>query len=382
MKKVVREMRKNICILLCISVLLTGCVLRDTEPETLDNDTPINEPTTPTEINTEITIPDISNVSAASAEQILINAGLIPVIEEIDNNTTTEGNVINCSPKIGSSVEHNSRVILYVAKKNIQDEITDLLEEGKYNEATILLNSNYNFDQSETLNEQIFNESYIHSIITELKNSSESPDTFYLHDITLYQFDSFKDIDGDGVATEDIVNHPVCLVKYSVSDSDILVAGFYFDIYTESPYQFNDCPAFEDKDIWNDYKSQYSFYSIKNFDLDHFTKIFNRSQSSSTETYTSYHICDADRCMQNGTNKYDSFTGQTEYYCDSHYNEMIDLFSIMEEDVGLENNSKHTCEVCDKEGTYSIIGFSGLIEYYCTPHYEEMKKLLEILTSP
>ena len=40
------------------------------------------------------------------------------------------------------------------------------------------------------------------------------------------------------------------------------------------------------------------------------------------------------------------------------------------------SNSKHTCEVCNKEGTHKYNSFTGQTEYYCTKHYEELKSML------
>lgn len=50
------------------------------------------------------------------------------------------------------------------------------------------------------------------------------------------------------------------------------------------------------------------------------------------------------------------------------------------DDSNDSNNSRyHTCEVCSKEGTHAIIGISGQTEYYCTEHYEEMLDILEMM---
>lgn len=107
------------------------------------------------------------------------------------------------------------------------------------------------------------------------------------------------------------------------------------------------------------------------------------SYSTTTSSKSSYsskitHYCDADGCYREGTKSYVGITGQTEYYCYTHYNEIIDILSSMEEDVGGSTYNKHTCEECSREGTYSIIGFSGSTEYYCSKHYNEMKEMLEM----
>lgn len=87
------------------------------------------------------------------------------------------------------------------------------------------------------------------------------------------------------------------------------------------------------------------------------------------------------KCEECGkpANKTVNLFGRTEYYCTTHYNEIIDIIDMMESDVGQGSASKHSCEECSNEGTHSIIGISGRVEYYCTRHYNELKEMLEIL---
>ena len=41
---------------------------------------------------------------------------------------------------------------------------------------------------------------------------------------------------------------------------------------------------------------------------------------------------------------------------------------------------KHICEECNNEATHSMIGiFSGDIEYYCDKHYNEIQELMDYL---
>lgn len=41
------------------------------------------------------------------------------------------------------------------------------------------------------------------------------------------------------------------------------------------------------------------------------------------------------------------------------------------------NKNEHTCEVCDKKGTHRYESFTGQTEYYCTEHYNEMMDMLK-----
>lgn len=89
------------------------------------------------------------------------------------------------------------------------------------------------------------------------------------------------------------------------------------------------------------------------------------------------HYCE--ECSREGTYSIVGISGRTEYYCYSHYKEMQDTLSKMEEKVGQSSASKHKCEQCSKEGTYSIKGISGRTEYYCSRHYNQMIETLEKL---
>lgn len=61
---------------------------------------------------------------------------------------------------------------------------------------------------------------------------------------------------------------------------------------------------------WNDIKGTVSLYV-----------------SSVSSESTSVHRCEV--CSDAGWHKYNSFTGQTEYYCDKHYKELMALFDAL-----------------------------------------------------
>ncbi len=102
--------------------------------------------------------------------------------------------------------------------------------------------------------------------------------------------------------------------------------------------------------------------------------LYNSSLSETIEYY-----CDADGCYKEGVKTMTGFSGETEYYCQQHYDEIQDIISAMEEDIGKGSASRHQCEECSKEGVYELIGFSGATEYYCTEHYSQLVEILEIL---
>lgn len=111
-----------------------------------------------------------------------------------------------------------------------------------------------------------------------------------------------------------------------------------------------------------------------------FTLIINSStqtQSDPTE-YPGNYSCT--ECGKNATNSCENpFSGKTEYYCKTHYTEILEIIDMMESDVGNSAQSKHTCEECSKEGSRVYESFTGQTEYYCTEHYNELMAMLNSL---
>ena len=118
-----------------------------------------------------------------------------------------------------------------------------------------------------------------------------------------------------------------------------------------------------------------------NLDIEDSSYSYSDSSSSSSSSSNSRHkrYCEVGDCLNEGTYEIEGISGLTEYYCSTHYQEIQDIISYMEEDVGSGSASKHTCESCSKEGTHAIEGFSGYTEYYCTEHYNEMIEILEMI---
>lgn len=110
-----------------------------------------------------------------------------------------------------------------------------------------------------------------------------------------------------------------------------------------------------------------------------FAEAFNPNGSNEpTENSSSGNSHACEECGNNAMNTYNNpFSGKTEYYCNSHYQEILDIMSGFESDVGNSAQSKHTCEQCSREGTHRYDSFTGQTEYYCTEHYEELMDMLE-----
>lgn len=106
------------------------------------------------------------------------------------------------------------------------------------------------------------------------------------------------------------------------------------------------------------------------------TEIKTSFEENNSSDSNSGHTCT--ECGKNAPHSYTNpFSGGIEYYCETHYQEIIDMMGEMEEDVGQSSQSKHTCEQCNREGTHRYDSFTGQTEYYCTQHYEELMEMLE-----
>lgn len=100
----------------------------------------------------------------------------------------------------------------------------------------------------------------------------------------------------------------------------------------------------------------------------------SNSEDKDTQPKSKYCVV----CKGNAQYSYTNpFSGVAEPYCYTHYREIKDTLSMMEEDVGSSKQSKHVCEQCSREGTHKYNSFTGQTEYYCTQHYEELMDMLE-----
>lgn len=115
----------------------------------------------------------------------------------------------------------------------------------------------------------------------------------------------------------------------------------------------------------------------KNSNSSYTSSYSNTPSSSSSKTIE--HYCEASGCYKEGIIAVTGFSGDPEYYCQEHYDEMQNIIGKMEQDVGTGTYSQHQCEECTKEGTHELIGFSGEPEYYCTEHYNELIDLINEL---
>ena len=95
----------------------------------------VNETEAPTEaptIDERITIPDIEDTDEATAKNLLSSNALIPKIEYEYNDSVEQGNVIRTSPNIGSKVDKNSKVTVYISKGSSTVQSTSSRASWKY----------------------------------------------------------------------------------------------------------------------------------------------------------------------------------------------------------------------------------------------------------
>lgn len=124
----------------------------------------------------------------------------------------------------------------------------------------------------------------------------------------------------------------------------------------------------------SDNDSSYSSSSSYDDSDSDYSSSYSSGSSSSIE-----HYCEASGCTKEGTKVVTGLSGDPEYYCQEHYDEMQSIIGDMEEDVGSGSYSTHKCEECSKEGTHELTGLDGSPEYYCTEHYNQLVDIVNEL---
>ena len=158
--------------------------------------------------------------------------------------------------------------------------------------------------------------------------------------------------------------------------SQILAKGTNMDVNCDGNYTGPEMSA-----LITEIRGEYA--KVANESLDLATEFFesfeekpvaNNSNSGIDNIKTSTCV----ECGKTASRTYNNpFSGAKEDYCETHYQEIIDIMSMMESDVGNSKQSKHICEECSREGTHRYNSFTGQTEYYCTQHYEELMDMLE-----
>lgn len=329
-------------LILLVGALLVGC--SDTEPqETTDHPDTIAEASS-------VIVPDVSNVSAASAEQVIINTGLIPVLEEIEHDSVVKGNVINCSPEIGSSVELNSRITIYVSKgnyiENTYNDAISLLQNGKYTEAEELFSIIPDYNDVHLLREQLTYESYAYPILKSINNDKSSSDKLLLYSLDFYKADIYIDMNFDMVNNDDgvvdTVDHPVCIIYYGIQDKNgKIVPSFTLGAYSIESRRYTiigSCETLETANIvtgsWDEFFDTWKIYHISNlinecYDKGTVTGTFNieRLNSLFSDNEVFQLLCCSTDCTNIGRYLLSDTSGITKCYCKQHYEENKVLLS-------------------------------------------------------
>lgn len=154
-----------------------------------------------------------------------------------------------------------------------------------------------------------------------------------------------------------------------------IVVGVIGVTYAVAPS--NDSVAYDDSDDYDD-----DDYYDDDYDDDYdYSDSGNSSYSSNTSGSSITHYCQASGCYKEGTKAVTGISGDTEYYCQDHYNEMQNTINSMEQDVGNGSTSRHTCEECSREGTHTLNGISGRTEYYALSIYNQIMDMLEEMSN-
>lgn len=107
-------------------------------------------------------------------------------------------------------------------------------------------------------------------------------------------------------------------VTYAVAPSNDSVA--YDDSDDDDDY-------YEDDD-YDDYEDDYDYDYDDDYD---YSDSGNSSYSSNTSGSSITHYCQASGCYKEGTKAVTGISGDTEYYCQDHYNEMQNTINSMEQ---------------------------------------------------
>lgn len=91
----------SIILVLLICFSMTACGSDDTPEVTVDN---------------TIMIPDIVDTDESTAKNVLSSNGLIPSVKYENSDDVEEGLVIKTEPSVGTSVDKNSKVVVYISK--------------------------------------------------------------------------------------------------------------------------------------------------------------------------------------------------------------------------------------------------------------------------
>lgn len=127
-----------------------------------------------------------------------------------------------------------------------------------------------------------------------------------------------------------------------------------------------------------------------NWHYDESVKKSDEETDNETEVnFTNAYGTPTTKCAHAGCNNYIASSGDTNC-CTTHSNRCLECGKYIDEDASycvscIEKaakgaiSEKHTCEECGKEASYTITGITGQTEYYCYTHYKEMQKMYDNL---
>ena len=87
-------------------------------------------------------------------------------------------------------------------------------------------------------------------------------------------------------------------------------------------------------------------------------RLFDETTPKVTTRRSSTHTCQASGCYREGTKKITGFSGTTEYYCSTHYNEMSGIWNSV-------TKKYMACELCGKMTNCTYTTSLGLSFWVC-----------------
>lgn len=146
-------MKKAIAIFLMLTMILcafSGCSPKESNGE--DNYSKEEQSTLKENDENGVKIPEILGTDIESAKTIVLNMGLVPIVEEDFSEGYAKGYVMGCSPETGKTVEKGTSVTITVSKGRWS--VVALTANGTFNSAheNIILMDGWNVTYAEISN--------------------------------------------------------------------------------------------------------------------------------------------------------------------------------------------------------------------------------------
>lgn len=141
--------------------------------------------------------------------------------------------------------------------QNTYKEAMNLLDDGKYDNASVLLNKIKSYKDVATLKEEIKYESMVYQCVTTIKQLLKNPDSFIIHEVVFYQGIKKDTSDDLKTAIADFDKYtkisPACIMRYGAENgfggNNSSYAVFMYDEKNKSYIFYGSCDTLEISDI-------------------------------------------------------------------------------------------------------------------------------------